>query len=161
MNNLLLSSNAAVLRNLLGEKIISVTRQLFKDDMDLDDYEQSADGPVELTMTNGSVLHFIAFTEACSVGVVSGGMPRYGDSYEFRDLTMNLFWGGRVGQELRRLNILKISELEDPNPCEAVDIIFQNGERVVIEYISDEENLDMIRVTDRNLRSHSIRQIID
>lgn len=64
MNNSLPSQNLDCLRSLIGKKIVSVRRQIFKDDMDLPEFEQKGDGPVELVISDGSSLHFIWQTEA-------------------------------------------------------------------------------------------------
>lgn len=148
MNDTLPSQNLRLLRKLLGKRIISVKRQLFKSDMDLPDYEQNADGPVEFTISDNLAIHFVADTEALSVGVASGVMPLYGDSYELADVSNNSFWGERVGQETTQITILRSTDWSKDYPCEfGVEILFANGKKALIEYKDEEDYPDMIKVT--------------
>ena len=144
------SYNAELLKLLLGKKIVSVKRQLFTDDKFEDDYEQDADGPIELTFDDKIVIHFIAETEITSVGIVSGSMPKYRDSYEMADVTGNSFWQERVGQEIKQISYLKAISGSESYPYEfGVELLFRNGKKVLFEYLDDEEHLDMIRVADQ------------
>lgn len=161
MNNTFPSKNFELLKNLLGKKVVSVKRQLFKNDMDLIDFEQNADGPIELTINDDSVIHFIAVTESFSVGVVRGEMQRYGDSYELKDLTGNIFWSDRIGQEITRLRLFKSSDYSDDYPSEfGIEISFSNGEKVLIEYKDEEDYPDMIIVADHYSGQPCIKQLI-
>jgi len=147
MINTLPSQNLSLLKILLGKKITSVKRQLFKNDMDLSDFEQNADGPVEFIVDDNSAIHFVAETERFSIGIVSGEMLRYGDSYVLTDVSNNSFWDDRIGQKITRLTLLKASDWSEDYPSEfGIIISFNNGKNVLIEYIDDEEHPDMIKV---------------
>ena len=147
MNNTLPSQNLRLLKSLLGKRIISVKRQLFKGDMDLPDYEQNADGSVEFTTNDGLAIHFVADTEAYSVGIASGEMPLYGDSYELVDVSSNSFWDERVDQEITQVTLLKSTDWSDDYPCEfGIKISFANEKEVLIEYKDEEDHPDMIKV---------------
>ena len=161
MDNTLPSQNSGLLKNLLGKKVVSIKRQLFQSDMDLADFEQNADGPVELTISDNSVIHFIADTEVFSIGVVPGEMPRYGDSYNLKDLSGNIFWVDRVGQEITQLMLFKSSDYSDDYPSEfGIEISFVNGKKVLIEYKDEEDYPDMIRVADHYSDQPCINELI-
>ncbi len=51
------SKNIELLKSLIGQKIIKVSRQLFKNDMNCENYEQLADGSVELVFDNNRREH--------------------------------------------------------------------------------------------------------
>jgi len=149
MINTLPSQNLTMLGNLLGRKILSVKRQLFKDDRDLGGFEENADGPVEFIVDDNSVFHLIAETEVFSVGVVSGQMPLYGSSYKQVDVSNDSFWKVRIGQTINQLTIYKASDWSEDYPSEfGVEIMFENGKKALIEYVGNEENLDMVRVVE-------------
>ena len=149
MNCSIPSRNPELLKKLLGKKIVSVKRQLFEGDMDLFDFEQSADGPIELTINDVSKIHFFAKTEAASVGVASGGMNHYGDSYEQRDVSNNTFWAERLGQEIKQILLLKTTDSSEECPGEfGVELFFSSGVGVLIEYRDEENYPDMIRVSE-------------
>ncbi len=141
------SKNLSLLKSLLGKKITSVKRQLLKGDMVLSDFEQNADGPVQFLVNNDTTLHFIAETEMFSIGVVFGEIPRYGECYAQLDVSNNTFWCDRVGQKMTQLTLLKASDWSENYPSEfGIEILFNNGKRVFLEYIDDEKHPDMIRV---------------
>ncbi len=152
MINILPSQNLNLLKSFIGKRIVSVQRQLFKDDLDLDDWEQSADGPIELTIEDDSSLHFFAKTEMFSMGLAAGKMPQYGDSYVLKNISNNSFWSNRVGQKIVKVKVLKASDSSEDYPSEfGLEILFSNGEKVLIEYLNDQEHLDMIRVSNSYL----------
>ncbi|WP_420195237.1 hypothetical protein [Marinobacter sp. GH_1] len=151
MNNSIPSQNLGLLENLIGKKIISVQRQLFKSDMDLSEFEQKGDGPVEFTISDGSRVHFFSNTEAFSVGIASGAMSRYGDSYEQRDVSKNSFWAERLGQEVKQILLLKAMDSTDEFPGEfGVELFFSNGTGALIEYRDEENYPDMIQVSEKH-----------
>lgn len=150
MRETLPSQNIELLRSFLGKKIVSVKRQLFKDDMYLEEYEQNADGPIELSFNDGTVAHFVAKIETYSVGVLAGGMPRYGSSYAQFDVSNNIFWRDRVDQQIRQVAILRASDWSEDYPSEfGIDILFENGSTVLIECLDEQECPDMIKVAEK------------
>jgi len=162
MSDTIPSKNLMLLRKLLGERIISVKRQLYKGDRDLPDYQQNADGPIEFTISDGLAIHFVAGTEIFSVGVAFGEMPIYGDSYELVNVTNNSFWGERVGQEITQVAILKSIDRSEDYPCEfGIDISFSNGKRVLIEHKDEEEYPDMIKVAEKYIGQPCFMQQVD
>jgi len=161
VNNTLPSHNVSLFKNLLGKRIASIKRQLFQGDIDLTDHEQNADGPIELTTSDGLVIHFIADTELFSIGIALGEMPQYGDSYKLRDLSDNTFWRVRVDQEITELTLLKSADYSDEYPSEfGIEISFINGEKALIEYKDEEDYPDMIRVTEHYSGQPCINQVI-
>lgn len=162
MSNTLPSQNLNLLNAILSKRITSVKRQLFKGDMDLTDYEQNADGPVQFTIGDSPAIHFFADTETFSVGVASGEMPRYGDSYELTDVSNNSFWGSRIGQKITQVILLKYKGWSEDYPCEfGVEISFANGRKVLIEYKDEENYPDMIKVADHYTGQPCIIQQVD
>lgn len=162
MSNTIPSQNMSLFMALLGKRITSVKRQLFKYDMDLPEYEQNADGPIQFITDDGSIVHFIADTETFSIGIASGEMPRYGDSYELKDVSSNSFWGGRIGQDIKQIILLKSKDWSEDYPCEfGVEISFANGTKVLIEYIDEEDYPDMIKVADHYTDQPCIVQQVD
>lgn len=142
------SQNIDLLTRLLGNKIVAVRRQILLGDMDLYEYQQMADGPIEFELISGAKLHFISETEEFSIGVVSGSMPRYGDSYKPIDLTSNDFWKARIDHEIKTINIC-ISPREAAAPIEefGLSIVFSNGMIALIEYVDEDDSRDTIRVS--------------
>jgi hypothetical protein len=69
MSNSLPSNQLDLLRSILGASIFSVMRQIFKSDFDLQDYQQNADGPIELKFDTVDSIYFDANAEGFSVGV--------------------------------------------------------------------------------------------
>lgn len=96
------SQNTELLRSLINRKIISVRRQIFDIDLDLENFEQMGDGATEIRFDNEKVLCFVAVTETNSVGIIEDAMPSYGSSYIKLELTDNSFWQQRVNQKLKR-----------------------------------------------------------
>ena len=143
------TQNIDLLKMLLGKRLISARRQLFKHDMELNDYEQSADGPLELRFSSDLILHFFAITETFSLGVAPGEMPRYGDSYIDTDVTYNKFWGKRIGNEVSRIAILTSLDGGKRHRCEfGIKIELKNRLDILIQYLDEEDSPDMIMVTD-------------
>ena len=162
MGNTLPSQNLTLLKSLLGKEIVKVKRQLFDNDLDLEDYEQNADGPIEITTNDGLVMHFIADTERCSIGVVPGEMPRYGDSYSQRDVSTNSFWGDRIGKKISQVILCQHSDFSEYIPSEyGVEISLINGQLARFEYINEIDNPDTIRVTDQHIGQHCRTIIAD
>ncbi len=149
MSSTLLSRNQKLLEILLGNSIVRVVRQIFKDDKDREDYEQSADGPVEFTFSDGTVVHLKAETERFGVGVVEGAMPAYGDSYETVEVSRNTFWQPRLFSPVSRIEILvpEVEVSDEPSECGLI-LTLETGPPVAIEYLDEEEYPDMIRVAD-------------
>ena len=161
MNSALPLQNIELLNSFLGKKISVVKRQLFKDDMDLDEYEQNADGPVELTFDDKTVVHFVAETETLSIGVIGGCMPRYGANYALTTISNNSFWCDRTEQKIVRIVVLKSCHWSEDYPSEfGIEIWFENGKKVLIEYLNEEDFPDMIKVAEQYEGQPCLSQII-
>lgn len=159
MSKNLPTHNITLLKALLGKRLIKVKRQLFKDDMDLTDYEESADGPIELTTENGEIIHFCADTETFSVGVKAGEMPCYGESYVLSDISSNSFWKDRVEKEIVGIKLLKSIDASKDYPCEfGIELSFANGKTVLFEYKDEEDYPDMLRIVDSYIGQPCISQ---
>ncbi|ELS01074.1 hypothetical protein Xen7305DRAFT_00007750 [Xenococcus sp. PCC 7305] len=144
------STNIDLLKSLIGKKIVKVRRQIIKNEMRLENFEQEADGPVELTFDDDKVISFIDWTEPISVGVADGEMTIYGGGYFLMELTNNSFWQQRIGQKIVQVTILKILTPSPNFPGEfGIEIEFENNKKVSIEYIDDSECPDIIKVLEK------------
>ena len=134
------SDNVDFFKSLIGLKIIKVSRQLFKDDMNRENYEQLADGSIEFVFNNNKVISFFPWTEVESVSISDTKMNQYGDSYIYKDLTNNSFWKQRVNKTITKIVIVKSIYGSEDNPLEfAVEFEFENDTKACIEYINDED----------------------
>ncbi len=146
------SCNLDLLQSLSGRKIIQVNRQLFKDDFVRNDFEQTADGPIEIMLDDGNILNFYSLLEIESIGVKKGLMEKYGDSYEYRNLTKNSFWKPRIGRIIKKIFFLKSKYASDNNPSEfAIKIQLENNLEIYFEYLNEEDFLDTLRITEKYL----------
>ena len=145
------SNNVDFLTSLVGLKIIKVTRQLFKNDMNQENYEQFADGPIEFIFNNNKVISFSSYIEVESISISDTKMNQYGDSYVYKDLTNNSFWQQRVNKTITKIIIVKSVYGSKENPLEfAVEFEFENDTKACIEYINDEDFPDTLRVIEEN-----------
>ena len=152
MHRLASEQGKKILKELVGERIIAARRQLFKDDLDLRDCEQNADGPLEIELEGGRFITFTAVTEALGINIIKGRMPAYGPSYIYRDITLNEFWSQRLGSEIKRVAALKNVDSEGDFSREfGLLISLGNGKSFVVEYLNEEEWPDMMRVSSRPL----------
>lgn len=167
MKKSLPSENIRACRDLIGTKIVAVRRQLFIGDFDLPDFEQNADGPVELTFDNGAVLTMFADTERLSLTVEFNRMPKLGEGYIPVDVSQNAFWRDRLNAPVLDLIIIQSANPSEQYPCEfAVQFSLQGGLNVAVEYLNEEELPDMVRVVEQCSDSsryvlHALRSISD
>ena len=94
------SQNLDILKPMIGAKITAVKRQLYKSDADLNDFQQNADGPIEIMLDDNRVVNFRALTKANSISLFEGKMPTYGESYVYMDVSHNLFWKSKIEQRI-------------------------------------------------------------
>ena len=151
MRHTLPSNNVNFLTSLIGLKIIQVNRQLFKNDMNQENYEQLADGPIEFIFNNNKVISFYSCIEVESVSISNTMMNQYGDSYIYKNLTNNSFWKQRVNRTISKIIIVKSVYGSKENPLEfAVEFKFENDTKACIEYINDADFPDTLRVIEKN-----------
>lgn len=144
------SENTELLQAALGKRLLGVRRQLFVDDKFLQNYEQEADGPVELTLSDGLILHFVDESALMSVGVASGKMPKYGESYEQLDVSKNVYWSERIDKIITGIDVFASDSREPMYPCEFVAIYFENNLYTKIVYLDEDEyQFDAIKISDR------------
>lgn len=155
------SQNTKLLKSLINRKIINVKRHIFKSDMNLDNFEQMADGTTEIEFNSGKVICLFAITEMNSVGITDGLMEPFGSSYITLELSNNLFWESRVNQEIEAIDILQSKYASIDNPSEfGIEFKFQNVTYVCIEYLDEEDFPDTIRVLEKYDNRQCIRQTI-
>lgn len=158
MSKQLLSQNLNILKSLIGTRIVSVSRYLLKSDFHVDDFQQNADGPVEITFDNGTIIYFNSFTSGESISMFEGKMPLYGESYVYKDVSNNLFWSSRIRQKITKMYVLKSEYFSTDFPLECVlEIFFENNTKACVEYLSDEDFIDTLRVTSKFNESHLLR----
>ena len=146
MNNVSANAKSKLLARIRNRQILRVVRQLFVDDLELPDHEQNADGPTEFIMDDGSVIHFFANTEDSCVGIAEGKMPQYGDSYTSKDVTQNSFWRPRIHKPIIEARVVGLMTGINLQEERGFEFVFSNGLKVAIEYLSDENNLDTLRI---------------
>lgn len=129
-----------VLEGILGKRLISARRQLYKDDFFMENYEQEADGPVELAFSDGGCVHFVIRDSWMSVGAVDGPMPKYGEGYQFSDVSNNAYWNKRVRSVVARVDVFSSKIRSRHFPCESVKITFDNMLHTNIVYNDMENN---------------------
>lgn len=143
------SQNLHILKPLIGTKITNVTRQLYSPDADLENFQQNADGPIEIQFDNDIVVNFRALTEANSIAIFEGKMPIYGESYIYMDVSHNSFWKSRIRQKIVEIYILQSEFCSEENPCEfGLEIVFENNNKVCIEYLDEDDFPDTLRIVD-------------
>jgi len=158
----LLSSNINLLKSLIGKKIVRVRRQIIKNEMNLDNFEQEADGPVELSFDNNKVISFVDWTEPSSVGVADAEMTIYGGGYLLIELTNNSFWKPRIEQKIVQVIILEDLGASADYPGEfGIEIKFENNEQVCIEYADDAVYSDILRVSEKFERRQCKKRVIN
>jgi hypothetical protein len=147
MYKTLASQNLDILKRMIGAKIISVTRQIYSGDTNLDDFQQNADGAIEIKFDNDIIVNFRALTEANSISVFKGEMPVYGESYIYTNVSNNSFWTSRIGQKITEIYILQSEFCSVENPSEfGLKIVFENNTKVCIEYLDEEDFPDTLRI---------------
>ncbi|ELS01075.1 hypothetical protein Xen7305DRAFT_00007760 [Xenococcus sp. PCC 7305] len=155
------STNIDLLKSLIGKKIVKVRRQIIKNEMNLDNFEQEADGPVELTFDDHKVISFIDWADPSSVGVADREMTIYGGEYLLMELTNNSFWQQRIEQKIVQVIILNDLGTSVDYPGEfGIEIEFENNKQVCIEYADDAVYSDVLRVSEKFERRQCKKQVI-
>ena len=155
------SESIELLKSLIGFKIIKVSRQLFKDDMNQTNYEQIADGSVEFVFNNKKVISFSHWLEVESVSITNAKMNQYGDSYVYKDLTNNLFWKNRINNKIVRIVLVKSIYGSEDNALEfAVEFEFENDTKACIKYINEENFPDTLRVIEQNEETRCTKTVL-
>ena len=155
------SQNTKLFKSLINKRISSVKRHIFESDINLDNFEQMADGTTEIEFNSGKVICFFAITEMSSVGIIDGVMEPFGSSYITLELSNNLFWEPRINQEIEAIDILQSKYASIDNPSEfGIEFKFQNVTYVCIEYLDEEDFPDTIRVLEKYDNRQCIRQTI-
>ncbi|MBN1378585.1 MAG: hypothetical protein JXA04_05065 [Gammaproteobacteria bacterium] len=151
MSYSLASKKLEYLKSLLGKEIIVVRRQLLASDLEVLDSsscEQEADGPIELKFNDSNIASFVADTESMSIVLAEYKMQKWGDSYTTVDVSKNSFWSARLNKKIERIEILISNYTSEKYPSE-FGLVFTlfGGVQFVIEYLSDSEHTDVIRLT--------------
>jgi hypothetical protein len=155
------SENIILLQHFLDRSIVKVSRQLLKSDMNLDDFEQMADGPTEIQLDDGTFFSLYALSEIGSIGIQGGKMKQYGDSYTFVDVTNNDFWRARVGKKIKSIEILQSKYASPDNPSEfGIKLGLESSTEVNFEYLDEEDYPDTIRVVAKYIGPDYLRKQI-
>lgn len=138
-------------QRMIGRTIVSVRRYLLRSDFDElpeRSRHQESDGPVELTLDDGTRIHFVPDAEQMSVKVAEGRMPAWGEHYILVEPTANDFWSPIVGRPISEVTALVSVYATPDNRSEfGVELKIEGSRSVLIEYLSDEEHPDLLRVT--------------
>ena len=141
----------ALLTMLRGHRIVMVRRQILLSDYD--EFpptirDEESDGPMELVFDDGTTLHFVPDTEQMSVKVAAGQMPAWGEYYKTIESTANSFWAQRTCSPVSEVDVLVSGYAAPDNRSEfGVELRFEGGLRIVVEYVSDEAHADALRVS--------------
>jgi hypothetical protein len=141
----------ALWNSLLGHSIVAVRRQFLRADYEalaVEVRDEESDGPIELRFDSGMLLHLQADTEQMSVRVAQGAMPPCGEHHTTpMSIAGNEFWRLRIAQPLMAVDVLASAHAAPGGRSEfAVELVLANRTRAVIEYLSDEEHVDQIRI---------------
>ena len=162
MQYILPSNSINFLKSLVGRKVVGVSRQLFQDDMNQENYEQMADGSVEFIFDDCKAISFYPWTEICSIGITNVKTKQYGDSYIYKNLTDSTFWQQVIRQSIAKIIIYKSIYASEDNPLEfAIEFEFENSKKVCIEYLSEENFLDTLRVIEQNKETRCTSIVIE
>lgn len=146
---LLLSKS--VLQRIVGSALARVKRHVFMPEHEVSDAatrDESSDGPTEFTTIDGFVFHVLGNTEEMSVEVFPGPCPKFGETFVERDVSSNGFWLRRLGKQICSLDALQsLYGAANSASAFALEMAFLGAEPVVIEYLSDDEHIDQIRLT--------------
>jgi hypothetical protein len=139
-----------VLAKLIGRSICRIRRQLLRSDYDelsSTIRDQESDGTTELKMDDGTLIKFDSHTESMSVQVSLGEVDTRREHHLLADVSGNEFWSTRVRRKVLSIDVL-ISKYASPTGKGEFAVAFQlEGDlRFVIEYLSDDEHTDVIRV---------------
>jgi len=145
------SNSRTLLKGLIGQRLSQVQRHMFVSDYTFYDPEirdQESDGPTEFRTVDGMVFHVVSNTKQMAIEFLSGSCPRYGESYVGRDCTSNAFWSTRTNKSIEHIDVLQsLYSPEESQFAFGSEFFFQDAESFVIEYLSDEEHQDQIRIT--------------
>jgi len=132
------------------KRIVEVRRQVLLSDyhaLPIDCRDEESDGPTEFVFDGGIAIHFVPNTEHMSVMVGTGRMPSWGVHFCEIEPISNGFWSQRVGSAVVAALVLVSDYAEPGNRSEfAVELELEGGLRVVLEYLSDEEHPDTLRL---------------
>jgi hypothetical protein len=138
------------LESIVGSRLVRVERQIFRSDFDYYDEacrDEESDGPIQFTAECGSTFYVAGNTERMSVEIFAGPMPRWGSTYFLREVTVNSFWAPRMGKRIASIYAL----VSDRQPASAapfgIEFHLESAEPFTIEYLSDDDHLDQIRIT--------------
>lgn len=158
MNTSILSQNTELIKSFSGSKITQVKRQVFKGDMDLKDFEQMADGPIEIKLDDDRVIYFSAITEIDSIGINCCHMKKYGENYLTRDVSNNQFWKNRIGRAIKSVILLQSKYAYKTNLIEyGIEFALDGKLFFVIEYVNKEGMPDTLRVVENHSDTACVR----
>jgi hypothetical protein len=140
-----------ILGKLVGRSIVRVRRYLLRseyNELPAQTRDQESDGTTELQMDDGTLIQFDSHTESMSVQVSLGEMDARRERHLLADVSGNEFWAPMVGRKILAIDAL-VSKYASPVGKGEFAVVFElEGDwRFVIEYLSDEEHTDLIRVT--------------
>jgi hypothetical protein len=134
---------------LLGSCLVKIERQVFQTDFEFYDpscRDEESDGPIQFTTDCGIVFWIAANTELMSVDSYLGVMLKYGSTYSWRDVGANSFWNTRVGRQITDVWALFSNRQKDVASPFGLEFCFQGAAPFVVEYLSNENHLDQIRI---------------
>jgi hypothetical protein len=136
-------------KNIVGKKIVQIDRQIFKDDMDFENFELEADGVVQLILDSDEFISFYQNTEELSLGIEISPMRKMGESYKYIMLDRDSFW---INKKIVNVKILSGNDSSDYREEPCCQIKFEDNTSLFIEYCVDD---DRLRLGDRPLGQYN------
>lgn len=145
-----LSQQKQYLKSWIGQEVIGVKRQIFINDKDLENFEQMADGPIEVLLSDSRLFHFVSMVTPMSIGMATGEMPKYGDSHESIDPSLNSFWESRLRKTIQSVRILKSKTASTHCPYEfGLKLGLQDGPDICFEFIDEKDWPETLRIVEK------------
>jgi len=139
-----------ILQSFLGCKIVEVRRFLFKDEynrLPSDSKDESSDGLTVFKLESGQYFFVVPVTENAGIKIGLGNVTNQSDLSFEKDVTENLFWKERLGV-LKKIEVL--SEPQNNNEF-ALQLVFENHKKAVIQYIDNDNFFDSLIVSENCL----------
>lgn len=139
-----------ILQSFLGRKIVEVRRFLFKDEynrLPSDSKDESSDGLTVFKLESRQYFFVVPVTENAGIKIGLGNVTNQSDLSFEKDVTENLFWKERLGV-LKKIEVL--TEPQNNNEF-ALQLVFENHKKAVIQYIDNDNFFDSLIVSENCL----------
>ncbi|WP_144408941.1 hypothetical protein [Chromobacterium vaccinii] len=134
------------LLSLVGKSIVGVERQILQADIDMQDADCLADGPTQITFSDGQILSVYGDTESQGVVANFEEMHIFGPSY-IKIIPSGGFWKDRLGVSICDFALWYFMEANSIVSVNfGIEFVFENGLSMIFEYVDNESVSDSIQV---------------